>query len=185
MNLKEAMESVEFSDEDRQRLLALSPFIKEHSEEIIGSVISVVAKDQRVLDILQKNSVTPSNAQVVWQGALEMLFSEPMSEKMVEKMYKVGVVHVDKEVHGDLVIEAMNLFMLKTIGKISEYMKIDKDLFSSVVKLFTVALSAMIASYSEEQDRRRQALLRSLGISDALLNRHMDLGKKYNSQKYF
>ena len=86
---------------------------------------------------------------------------------------------MDKEVNEELVIEAMNLFMLKTLETLSEHMEVSKELYFAIVKLFTVALSAMITSYSEEQERRRKALLKSLGISGSLLKRHIELGRKY------
>jgi hypothetical protein len=131
------------------------------------------------LDILKKNSVSPEDAKRAWQSALEMLFSEPMNDKMIKRMFEVGVVHVDKEVNEELVIEAMSLFMLKTLEVLSKNMEVSKELYAALVKLFAVALSAMITSYSEEQERRRVALLKSLGISGELLKRHIELGKKY------
>ena len=179
MDLIKAMGNVEFSDADRERILTLSPFINEHSGEIIDEVIAVVANDKRVLDILAKNSVTPADAKRVWQSALEMLFSEPMNDKMIKRMFEIGVVHVDKEVNEELVIEAMSLFMLKTLEVLSKNMDVSKEVYAALVKLFAVALSAMITSYSEEQERRREALLKSLGISGELLKRHIELGKKY------
>ena len=180
MDLVKAMGNVEFSDADRERVLSLSPFIKENSGKIIDEVISVVAKDERVLNILEKNGITAADAKKAWMGALEMLFSEPMNDKMIRRMFEIGVVHVDKEVNEELVIEAMSLFMLKTLETLSAHMEVSKELYFAVVKLFAVALSAMITSYNEEQERRKEALLKSLGISGNLLKRHIELGKKYN-----
>ncbi len=180
MDLAKAMGNVEFSDADRERILSLSPFIKENSGKIIDEVISVVAKDERVLNILKKSGITAADAKRAWMGALEMLFSEPMDEAMFKKMFKIGVVHVDKEVNEELVIEAMNLIMLKTLEALSAHMEVSKELYFAIVKLFAIALSAMITSYSEEQERRREALLKSLGVSGNLLKRLVDLGKRYN-----
>ena len=40
----------------------------------------------------------------------------------------------------------MNLFMLKTLEKVLEYMEISKELFFSVTKLFAIAPPAMTVS---------------------------------------
>ena len=86
---------------------------------------------------------------------------------------------MDKEVNEELVIEAMNLFMLKTLESLSVHMELSKDLYFAVVKLFAVALSAMITSYSEEREKIKVAVMNSLGISDSLFERYIELSKKH------
>ena len=180
MDLIGVMKNVEFTDADRERILFLSPIVKENSGKIVDEVTAIVAEDKQVLDILKKNSVSAEDAKRIWMGALEMLFSESMNDKMIKKMFKIGITHVNSGVNEKLVIEAMSLFMLKTLNVMSNNMEMSKEIYAAVIKLFAVALSVMITSYSEEQERRRIALLKSLGISDRLLERLTEIGRKYD-----
>lgn len=171
MNKVQAISNVEFSDEDRNEIRNISNLFNDHADEVVDAVLSVIGNDKRVLNILKEDGITADDAKKAWIGALKMLFSEPMDDVMFDKMFKIGIVHVDKGVNEELVIEAMNLMMIKTLEVLSKYVQIENKLYLSIVKLFAVALSAMIASYSEEQERRKDSLLKSLGISGNLLKR--------------
>ena len=176
MDVEQAIKDTEFSKEDEKRIVSLLPFMKEHLDGILDESIFVLAKDQRVVELLKKNNLKPETAKLVWKNLFELVFSKPTSDETIERLKQVGTTHTKAGVSEDFAITAIALFMAKTLEHLKtnmNTMNFSMDYFISVAKFFLLIGLLVVVSYVEE---RKRGIMNSLGVSDALLDRLAKLG---------
>ncbi len=91
---------------------------------------------------------------------------------------EIGRIHVVNEVEEDLVIEAMTLFIIKIIQIVVNMENTTVEEVTSLIKGFNLVLVLMISSYRDEMNDRQNAVLKFMGISNELLKRQIEIGKK-------
>ncbi len=170
--------SFEFSEEERKALSELEPLIVEHAEEIVEKVLASAAKNKEVLNVLEKNGVSAEDAKNAWIKGLKFIFSANDPKDITNEMVKIGVIHVEKDVKEDLVIQAITLFIEKTHLVLNKYTEIDTLKLRTLTKTFNFVLLLMISAYRNELEEREKAVLTFMGISPELLKRQIALGKK-------
>ncbi len=168
----------EFSEEEKRAVVELEPLIREHTEEIVDNVLAAAAKNKEVLNVLKKNSVSAEDAKNAWIKGLKFIFSAQDPKDIASEMIKIGIIHVEKDVKEDLVIQAITLFIEKTHSVMSKYTEIDTLKLRALTKFFNFVLLLMITAYRDEVEEREKAVLTFMGISPELLKRQIALGKK-------
>ncbi len=178
LDFEAVLRNLNFTEENAENIRDIYPIAKEFFEPVSEEVLKSFCGDRRVMKIMQSGKITKEDAKKVWASGLNSIFSISIDQEFLEKIKKIGRVHVIKGVEEDLVIEAMSLFAIKLAEKLLSSGKVSVEQIISLMKGFGLVLTLLISSYRDEMVEQEQAVLNFMGISPELLKRQIEIGRK-------
>ncbi len=178
LDFDSAIRNLNFTKKDVTNITHIYSAVKDSFDSIAGEVLKSFCNDPRVQTIMRKGNVSEEKARKVWIKGLNYIFNIKIDKNFLNGIKEIGRIHVVNEVEEDLVIEAMTLFIIKIIQIVVNMENTTVEEVTSLIKGFNLVLVLMISSYRDEMNDRQNAVLKFMGISNELLKRQIEIGKK-------
>ena len=107
-SLKEIKDNYNFTSDDEQRLIRLKPVMEVHVEEIAGALSSYIMSTKIGARLLTPDARRAHlfEAQKNWFIAM---FDGKYDNKYFERLIKIGIVHVKREIDAHYLNRAVNI----------------------------------------------------------------------------
>ncbi len=180
MNSSQALNDIQFTEEDANLVKDIYPFIDMQISEITDSVIAILAEDPDIVQILQNNNLSAERAKHIFVQTFKFIFSAQINDDFFHSLKNTGLKHVKAGTKEQFVLVALSLFRNSIIRKLFESsFRLSIKHILAINKLFDIVAITMLSSYSDEIDTRNEALIKFFGIKPALLERIVNEGKKF------
>jgi uncharacterized membrane protein (DUF373 family) len=168
-SLKEIKYNYNFTSDDEQRLMSLKPVMEVHVEEIAGALSSYIMSTKIGARLLTPDARRAHlfEAQKNWFIAM---FDGKYDNKYFERLIKIGIVHVKREIDAHYLNRAVNI--IRTLGLDILYNQKDseEEIIANILvfeKILDINLDVMTSSYIEEEIRNYSSMYR---IKSALID---------------
>ncbi len=191
--MEEKMEKVEqivnnlqFTQEDMNVFKSLAPIMKEHLKEAVEMAANVLTKDESALKVMVANGMDIPQAIDFWTKEISNLFfAESGSDDYVESLYdflernkRMASIMIERGAELDLGMQIIIVLMTSMYEVLKRYVPVSAEATQIFFKVAIVMLTIFAYVYRQEQDKRQRALMKSLGISEHLLERLVKVEKK-------
>ena len=161
-SLKEIKDNYNFTSDDEQRLMRLKPIMEGHVEEIAGALSSYIMSTKIGARLLTEDirKAHLFEAQKSWYLAM---FEGKYDNKYFERLIKIGIVHVKREIDAHYLNRAVNI--IRTLGVDILYKQEDaeEEIIANLLvfeKILDINLDIMTSSYIEEEIRNYSSIYR-------------------------
>jgi len=178
--------NLQFRQEDMNVFESIAPVMKEHLKEAVEKAAEVLTKDKDALRVLVGDGMDISQAVDFWTKEIgEMFFAENQSTEYLEALYgflernrKTASILIDRGAKADLGMQIIIVLMSSMYKVLSKYVSISAESTQVFFKVAIVMLTIFAYVYEQELGKRQHALMKSLGISEGLLERLVSVEKK-------
>lgn len=161
-SFKEIKENYNFTSDDEQRLLRIKPVMEVHVQEIAGALSSYIMSTKVGTRLLTDDARQAHlfEAQQNWYLAM---FGGKYDNKYYERLIKIGIVHVKKEIDAHYLNRAVNIIRTEGINILYKQKYPEEEIIANIVafeKILDINLDVMTSSYIEEEIRNYSSMYR-------------------------
>ncbi len=190
--MEEKMEKVEqivnnlqFTQEDMNVFKSLAPIMKEHLKEAVEMAANVLTKDESVLKVMLTDGMDLPQAIDFWTKEISNLFfAESGSDDYVENLYdflkrnkRMASIMIERGAELDLGMQIIIVLMSSMYEVLKRYVPVSAEATQIFFKVAIVMLTIFAYVYMQEKYQCQRALMKSIGISEHLLQRLISLEK--------
>ena len=168
-SLKEIKDNYNFTSDDEQRLIRLKPIMEVHVEEIAGALSSYIMSTKIGARLLTEDTRKAHllEAQKSWYLSM---FEGKYDNKYFEKLIKIGIVHVKREIEAHYLNRAVNIIRNLCVNILYSMKDSEEETIANILafeKILDINLDVMTSSYIEEEIRNYSSMYR---IKSALID---------------
>lgn len=183
--VEQIVNNLQFTQEDMNVFISLAPIMKEHVREAVERAAKILTKDENALKVLVANGMDIPQAVDFWTKEIgDMFFAENQSTDYLEGLYgflqrnrKTASILIDRGAEVDLGMQIIIVLMASMYEVLKKYVPVSAESTQTFFKVAIVMLTIFAYVYRQEQDKRQRALMKSLGISENLLERLVKVEK--------
>ena len=183
--IEQIVSNLQFTQKDMDVFESLAPVMNEHLKEAVEKATEILQKDENAMKVLVADGMDIPQAIDFWTKEVgDMFFAENQSSDYIENLYgflkrnrKTASILIDRGAEVELGMQIIIVFMSSMYEVLRKYVPVPDEATQTFFKVSIVMLTVFAYAYRQEQDRRQRALMKSLGISEHLLERLVNVEK--------